>query len=166
MTKNPTIRLTTAQREQIRAALDAAFPHGPGADISEEATETRHTLLVDVRPHEYPEAMYDYLLALATAQIALSDEGLRVSLVPDIPQRYLLVAWPRVGSPIAFLSVKGREQADLNAAVPEAGAADWKWEPYAYDSQEELAEVLEEARRDHPDADFSRVKPLARPVAA
>lgn len=114
-----------------------------------------------VRPEEYPEAMYAFISALAKAEINLRDSGLKVLLTPDVQQRMLVIGQPQGRGKIAFLSLDGNEQKDLAAIfeVPVESLLATPIEGYAYDSKNDLDEALQEAKTDHPDADFSRVEP-------
>jgi hypothetical protein len=147
--------LGNGERGRIEAAVRAELPDVEiGNDISQSNGET----LVPIKPHSYPSAMFKFFEKLALAEIHLRDRGLKVRLIPDVPQKELVVAWGPTFQTIAYLSSDGKEFDDLALLlrlqdVPNSTMFD----AYPYDNDEELSEVLEDAKREHKTADFSRI---------
>lgn len=155
------IDLPDEQKGLIRAALADALPQDVHADFEEDGTMERNgEILLMIQPREYPEAMYDFIGALAKAEIALRDQGLKVRLHPDVRQRMLVVATLESGGEVAYLSTDGSELEDLQRAlgvrVKELAGAEYA--TYPYDSEDDLVYALDEARAEHPDADYGRAE--------
>ena len=112
-----------------------------------------------IQPREYPEAMYDFIGALAKAEIELRDQGLKVRLNPDVRQRMLVIGKPNGMGKIAYLSTDGTEYADLAKLlnVSEGSLMPMMIEGYPYDSKGDLQAAKQDAQQEHPEADFSRV---------
>lgn len=112
-----------------------------------------------IRPAEYPEDMFGFYKDLAAAEINLCDKGYKVRLLPDIKQRLIIVANVPGTGEIAIQSEDGNEFEDLAKILGiEVVKLDGTlYEGYAYDSQSEKEEVLIEAKKEHPEADFSKV---------
>ncbi len=159
----PTIvDLDDEQRSVVRDRLDRALGRRFASEVGWERAQVHNgSLVVPVAPHTYPDSLYPFFEALATAEIELRDGGLAVQLVPDIRQKLLVVACRPDQRPLAYLSRDGEEETDLGAIMGCQGAdIEWvRYDAFAYDSSEEYAEVLAAAERKHPDADFGRVHP-------
>lgn len=154
----PTVtELTQADLERIQEAIDRAMPEGMRA--RSEATVRGGHVQVKVQPLDYPEAMLAFIEGLAKAEIALRDGGIPARLEPDFRQRMLVVGTPHGRAPIAYRSTDGTEYADLARllGVSETSLIPMGIEGYPYDSPEDFAVALEDAKAEHPDADFSRV---------
>lgn len=152
--------LTVEQLNQLKLVLKEALPNGPSAEIDEGDVSVRgNEFIVRVRCDTYPEAMYDFMSALADAEIKMRDQGFRVRLVPEIKQRMLVVGTPNGKPPIAYLSTDGAEYDDLARIldVPVSLLMPMVFAGYAYDNDDDLAQAIKEAKRENPTADFSRI---------
>ncbi len=84
--KNPVYEgLTTEQSHLIRFELDQALARGPKGEFdSEHVIKRNDEYLVQIRAW-YPTSMFEFMQALATAEISLRDSGLNVRLIPRCP---------------------------------------------------------------------------------
>ncbi|MCX6358363.1 MAG: hypothetical protein NT029_01025 [Armatimonadetes bacterium] len=155
------VEVPASLQARISAVVDAATGDRFRSDIRFDEVVERHGRLVLVAaPRNCPDPVFAYYEAIASAEIDLYDAGVRVTLVPDIRQKCLTLASRPAQPMVAYLTQDGDELRDL-AAMLGCAEADLEWvrfSGYAYDTVGELDQVLLEARRDHPDADFSRVE--------
>jgi hypothetical protein len=103
--------------------------------------------------------MWGFTETLAGVEIALSDSGLLVRLTPAVRQKMIVVASVPGKGAIALETQDGKEYEDLAGllGVGVQGLSGTSIEGYAFDSDQERLEVVEEARADYPHADFSKV---------
>lgn len=107
---------------------------------------------------DYPEDRYELYRKLASVEIELRDAGIPVHLYLDYQQRLLVVVAVAGKREVALLSHDGDVLSDVakllgNDELAESATVD----TYAYDSTNEIDIVIQEAKADHPDADFSRI---------
>lgn len=155
-----TTLLTEDAQDRILTALRRAFPGDPDLTMHQDGVTVRgDEQMIRIVPGQYPEHKWSFLSGLAEAEIALRDAGLKVRLEPGYAQRMLIVATPLGDRPFGYTTTNGREHQD-GASILGRREDDVAWvnlTGYLYDTDADLVQVLGEARREHPDADFSRV---------
>jgi hypothetical protein len=160
MTLATQLELNGGDRARIDSALENAFASGMSVQAEYGCLSRRSgVLVVPVRPSEYPQDMWGFTETLAGVEIALSDSGLLVRLTPAVRQKMIVVASVPGKGAIALETQDGKEYEDLAGllGVGVQGLSGTSIEGYAFDSDQERLEVVEEARADYPHADFSKV---------
>jgi|GEM_PF-3654789 len=139
-------------RERVAEKLGASIDAGT-------VTERQGYLVLPVTPASYPEDMSQFIWTLADIEIGLRDEGYRVRLFPGVRQRMIVVATVPGRGEIAYRTVDGEEWSDLARLldVAERDLNGTTFEGYAFDSKDEMDEVVAEAKTEHPSAEFMMV---------
>jgi hypothetical protein len=153
--------LSNEDVRQIEHALIEAFPNGPATTVGLAGVKLRRGAHdVPVHPSVYPEEMFAFYEGLARAEIELRDAGLKVRLVPDVRQKFIVVAESPGQGTLVFTSTEGAECADLGKILgvsedelPSAHLTD-----YPYDNKPDFDAALKDAQSEFPDVDFSALK--------